>query len=229
MQGGKSMKKKYKKVIVLLVIVVQLLIVTGCSNGGRLEEAAKKAEKVETEQKSQEYSYEKQVEKWESHYELYERTVEESVAEMEKEGVVTNSTDVVVKESYEDPNELATYTSKVLFDFYKGVVKPEQYLAFINKYGSKEMRKNVMTGEPEEDLDLVNAIQEAIVPQAINYASYEISKVELNEKETEAIFYRKIQLGNGTLIFFQTLLRKENGVWLYETDEPNVPVDFVAK
>ncbi len=223
------MKKRYKKTIVVSLIIGQLLAVAGCSSAGRLEEAAKKAGKQEELQKSKVITYEKQVNNWEEHYDLYEKTVEDAVDEMEKEGVVTGSLDVVIKESYDNPDELATYSSKVLFDFYKGGVKPEQYLAFINKHGSKDMRENTLTGDAKEDLELVNAIQKAVIPQAINYSNYEISRAEINENGTEATFYRKIKLGNGTFVFFQTLLRKENGVWLYETDEPNVPVNFIAK
>jgi hypothetical protein len=220
------MPVKYKKVIALSLVAGQLLMGAGCSSGERLEQAAQKAE--EQNQGSMKKKTDKEMMKaWEEYYSKYNKSVEEAVKENPKEDAVSGSTAIVIKDRYDNPDELAAYVSKVLFDFYKGVLKPEQYLVFINKYGSKEMKEQFLTGDSKEDVELVNSIQKAILEQGMDYLKYEISRCEVNEDGTQAIFYRKIQISNGTFAYFQTVLKKENGVWYYDNDEPNIPVEFV--
>lgn len=223
------MKKKYKRMLALSLIASQVLVVSACSSGGRLEKAAEKAAEQEEQTKAKEVTYEEQLERWEKHYDQYEVSVEDAVEALEKEEVLTGSNSVVVKDSYNNPDELATYVGKVLFDFYKGEMTPEQYLTFINKFGSEDMKANNLTGNPEDDVEIVKAIQEASATQTINYAKYEISGAVIDESGDEALVYRRIQLANGTFHFFKTVLKKEEGNWYFDSDDASNPVNFVAK
>jgi hypothetical protein len=225
------MKKPFKKAMIGTLLVSLTVALTGCGGAERLvqtaEEVAKNNSQNEEQEKGrQEKTYKEKVEEWKKMYSKYgEQTREETLKQIDKKNVgPANTEEIVVKDAYTDPDELARFASDLLFNYYRGDIHAEDYVVFLEKYGSSDIKKQLLTGKHDEDVKLMASVQSKIRDQGIDYVTYEISKARVEGNKAE--FYRKMTASNGLQAFYRTELIKENGHWYFHNDEPSVPVAF---
>lgn len=226
----KYMKKPFKKALVSALIVSATITLTACGGADRLVKEVEKvteqnAQNQDLEKKKQDSSYEEKVKEWEEMYSGHEQSREETLGQVVKKSVgPVNNEPIVVKDVYTNPDDLARFASDILFNFYRGDIGAEDYVIFLEQYGSKQVKGESLTGDHKEDVKLMDSIQSRIRDEGIEYASYEVSKVKMEGKI--AVFYRKLNTSTGLQAFFKTTLIKEDGHWYFHNDEPSVPVAF---
>lgn len=225
------MKKPLKKAFISSLLVTAALTLTACGGADRLvkqagEVSEKNAKERDLVQEQQDKSYEQKVKEWEKMYAEYdEQTREETLEYIEKRPVgPVNDEPIVFKEVYTDPDELARFASDLLYNFYRGDIKANDYVVFLENYGSENAKELLLIGKHDEDVKLMNSIQSRIRDQGIEYASYEVSKVQIEGKK--GVFYRKLTTSTGLQAFYRTELIKEDGNWYFHNDELSEPVGF---
>lgn len=225
------MKIPIKKVLISFVLVTSVFTLTACGGADRL---VKEAEKVtqenevaqKSEQEEREKDYEAKVKEWQEMYAKYgEQTREETLEKISKRPVgPVNDDPIVVKEAYTEPDEFARFASDILFNFHRGDISAEDYVVFLENYGSENMKGLLLTGDRDTDVNLMNSIQSRIRDQGIHYKSYEISKVQTVGKT--GVFYRKLITSTGLQEFYKTELTKKGDYWYIDNDELSDPVAF---
>ncbi|WP_121616774.1 hypothetical protein [Virgibacillus halodenitrificans] len=225
------MKKPLKKALIGSLLVSTTITLSACGGANRLVEEAeevteKNTNEIEVETEQQDKNYEEKVKQWGEMYAEYgEQSREETLEHIEKESVgPVNEEPIIVKESYTDPDELASFASDILFNFYRGDTHANDYVVFIENYGSEESHEMFLTGKHKEDVKLMSSVQSRIREQGIEYSSYQVSKVQ--KEGNIGVFYRKLTTSTGLQEFYRTELIKEDGHWYFHNDGLSEPVAF---
>lgn len=216
-----------KKLTISAFIITTAIALGACGGVSQMVNTAEKTNSSPSNVKEDtNQDYKEKVEKWKKMYSKSDKTVEESVAEIKRESVgKKNTKPVVVKDSYTNVDEMAKFTSDMLFKFYKGQIKGDDFVVFTENYGSAMAKETYLTGKShKEDVEIMNSIQKDIVDSGSEFKSYEISTA-IVDKDI-ATFYRKLIATNGLEGYYQTTLIKVDGKWYFRSDNLNVPVSF---
>ncbi|MFC0273760.1 hypothetical protein ACFFIX_20445 [Metabacillus herbersteinensis] len=215
------MKLTKKAAIVLLSVSV----LSACSNDKLMEEVEKTKKKNSEKQELQDQNKEELDKKQKEIIESNEKPIEDVIkeSEMDKSKVISDGTNVKIKDNYTDENELAIYVGKVLFEFYTFSQSPEDFYQFLKDYGSPRIHEETVKDKDTGVLIFEN-VQSIYKQQKIQQESYVLSKVMLSKNKKEGYFYRKIKSNKGDEYYITSLV-KENGVWKYSEDSPSPPFE----
>ncbi|WP_217226245.1 hypothetical protein [Desertibacillus haloalkaliphilus] len=124
---------------------------------------------------------------------------------------------------YSEVEQLGLIVGKALFDFYNLSMTPEEYLSFIDQYGSTRLKEK-MVDDPDETLVTLNNVQSILRERDLFGQEYTLSEIILDdENENEAIMHRVTILEDGQREYYRSLFVKENGHWMLEDDRPGEP------
>lgn len=218
------------KIYLLLTISTTVLLITGCKEN-RLDQSAEetKSSVYEDKKNNQELPYDEQVKEWQKQYENMGDDVKEILEENPyKEVRKYGSLEFEVRESYNAPQEFGNFVAQTLYKFYRGQIKPEDYLNFVYDYGSTYLKKNTTTGNVNDDLELVKNLQKLMEPNARDFADYELSEVTYSEEDPNiAYIYRRMYTVTGAEKYFLITLHKgKDDTWLLAEEEASPPVKF---
>lgn len=210
------------KIIVISSLLMLSISLYGCAQDSLVKEAQK------TEQENKQKLEEKNrnvaavSKKEETIYKKMEKPIDEVIKEdnLDKEKVIDKN--VLKKDEFTDPKEMAKYTGVILNKFYSLQITPQEFYDFIQLYGSKDAIKALP--QKEDALNVLSVIQSQFKDQGIDYKDYVITDVTLNKMKDEAYFYRKSITKSGKIYNITTLV-KENGIWKYQEDSPSPPFD----
>lgn len=220
--------KKKRLLILSAVAVSATLLLSACGSNVLFESAEKvekKTEKVEKETVL-EKEYQEQINQWKEMYANPEQSVEDALDDLEKEKVgETVNVELIERDAYTVPHEMAKFVSQTLFDFSNGTMSPEDYVAFLTKYASSNMLEMTLTLEQQNDIELMKMIQQNIIDSGVKYESYSFSTPKIvNDTVT---FHRKMVTTDGRTAYHITELTKlDNGVLLFNSDDMSMPVEF---
>lgn len=220
--------KKKKLFIGTASIALSAIVLSACGSNTLLD-AADKTEKVNDSKPTEERvetEFKQQVKEWEDYYSQIDEDIEEKVEEVGREKVGdTINAELVVKDNYTDPIEMAKYTSEMLFTFSNGSLSPKEYVGFLTKYASPNFLESTLTHNDKDDVALMKVIQENIIDSGTKYVSYTFSTP--NVVGDKVTFYRKMVTDDGREAFFiTTLVKLPDGNLKFESDDNYVPVDF---
>ncbi|MEX3623667.1 hypothetical protein [Viridibacillus arvi] len=218
-----------KKLALATMVITSALALSACGGVDRMLKAVDEnteAKKQITPEEQAERDYKEQVAQWNEMYSKNDKTVEEYVGEIKKEKVGDSiKAQVVLKDSYTKPIELAKYTSDILFKFTSGKITGEEYVTFIETYGSPVAKEMYLTHDGhDEDVNLMNTVQSNILNVDIKYTGYEFSTP--NVVRDEVTFYRKLIAANGKEQYYKTTLIKIDGKLYFQSDDLSIPVEF---
>ncbi|NRD81111.1 hypothetical protein HPT25_27860 [Bacillus sp. BRMEA1] len=161
-------------------------------------------------------------------YKKLEKPISEDIKEIDKDKrTEQNISNIPMKDTYSDPNEMALRISKEIFDFSTGKTDVNQYYDFLMKYGSKTFIQEFLPNEEKGKSFLTN-VQEAIKSQKGYGIKYTITTVDLNKAEDEGNFYRKVTLNTNEEAYFITTIVNENGSWKFSEDNPSPPYQEIG-
>jgi hypothetical protein len=216
----------------LLITLISGIIMfsVGCSSD-RLNSSAEQAKKEaqEEKKKNKDLTYEEQIKEWQKKYEKQAVDVDKVLKENPyKEVRKYGKLEFEVRESYENPQEFANFAAQTLYKFYRGEISPDAYLNFVYDYGSTFMKRNIGTGNIEDDVEVVKSLQKQIAPTARDYADYELSEVITSEEDPNiAYVYRKLYTVTGAEKYFQiTLPKSKDNTWLLADEQASAPIKF---
>lgn len=213
------MRGKIKVFSSLLLLSISLY---GCAQDSLVKEAQKtdqenKQKLVEKNKKEAAVS-----KKEETIYKKMKKPINEVIKENNLDTEKVIGKNVLKKDKYTDPKEMAKYTGMILNKFYSLQITPQEFYDFIHLYGSKDANKALP--HKEDAISVLSVIQSQFKVQGIDYKDYILTDVTLNKMQNEAYFYRKSVSKSGEIYNITTLV-KEDGVWKYQEDSPSPPFD----
>lgn len=226
----KGMIRVKLKVLLTSVAVISVVFASGCSSS-RLDSSVDEAKKEAKQEKAKDknLTYDEQIQEWKNKYEKQAVDVDKVLKENPyKEVRKYGKLDFEVRDSYKDPQEFANFAARTQYRYYRGEIKPEDYLNFVYDYGSSYLKKNLGTGNVDDDLEAVKNLQKLINPTALDYADFELSEVSYSEEDPNiAYVYRKVYTVTGAEKYFKiTLHKSKDDTWLLGDEEASPPIKF---
>ncbi|MGF9975507.1 hypothetical protein [Viridibacillus arvi] len=214
-----------KRVLSIGVSSIALLMLSACSMNDKIEKEIEKNESnavvSDTETKKRDdfkMSNEQKaiLDKAES------QTAEEALANNPKEIKKEIKTNVPSsKAQFTEPNEFSQYIGNVLYLFHSSQIDGEKFYKQNKKYMSSYFIEQL----PDSEKESINTFTEyqKMFKQQIKepITTYQITDLTINERAKEAQFYRKYTLKSGKNIYYDTVLKEENGRWLLLDDRPS--------
>lgn len=207
----------------LLTFSVAALALTACND--KLVQEAKKTDQnnaLATEEKKRDQ--EDLEKKQEEILKELEKPIDEVISNNELDQVdLLSLSNFQVKDSYENPSELAIHAGETLFRFYKGDMDPEEFYQFLMKYGSESMRADLQ--DKENSILIFENVQSLYREKNPGIDSFVITTPILSGTKKEAYFYRKVVSKTSEEFNISTLVL-EDGAWKFKEDSPSPPFEI---
>lgn len=218
----------------LLVVPICTLFLSGCLP----DNVADEIEKVESEnQKSQNATEEEdkklspenvlltkeQLEILKEHENV---SSEEAVNELIEEEPSIKISVPKEKDAFDSEQEFAQYLSNLFFLYHTGQVEPELFYERVKPH----LHENFLEMLPKEESDRKETFEilqltfMQYLPAPI--VSYELTEPAYLERVEEATFYRKYVTKDHDPIYYQTVIKKEDGHWQLFDDSPAPPYEI---
>ncbi|WP_368502718.1 hypothetical protein AB3N04_01065 (plasmid) [Alkalihalophilus sp. As8PL] len=218
------------KKTIIISLLTSTIFLSGCLFGKTpLDQALNEVEKEKLNKAELEALEQEEVEEYvKGLHEFYEenpKSVEEALSELEEleELNVLDNMKVKVLSEYDDPTEFALYVSDILFKFYNRTISPTDYLSFLNEHASHEFKRDFLTGDAEDDLLNIQAVQATFEDHQVLHTSYKVSEVKLKGGQREGYFYRAVVLDVPIEQHYMVTIKKENNMWKFHEDKASVP------
>lgn len=132
-----------------------------------------------------------------------------------------------ISDDHTTPENFAAYVGDVLFDFYNRDLEPLKYIDFLYQHGSFRFQNDMLSGSKVEDIWMAKSVQQLLEDRKVKYLSMTLS--ELTQTSSgDWYYYRKLERTDGQIEYYQTKIRKEDGLWKFESDEPSHPFELLS-
>lgn len=212
----------------MILCLLTTFLLAGCMEDDLVKNAKEMEKEYKEQIKAEEKENQKVNDKQNEILEDLKRPLDQVVSENEYDSVELNdSKDINIKNSYENIDQFALYTAKVLYDFYASNISSEVFYEFLKNYSSKRFQAETLS-DKKNAIMIYENVQSIIQEQSINRESYIITKATLNKSKKEGYFYRKVSTDDGDEYYVTTLVL-EDGSWKYDSDEPSIPFEIEDK
>ena len=127
------------------------------------------------------------------------------------------------KKSFDNAEEFSQYVSSLFYLYHTGNINGEVFYKKLYPHFHENFI-NMLPSTKEEQIETFVLLQEAFINQLSKpIVSYALTDLEVRERVNEAGFYRKYELENQEVIYYQTIIQEVDGKWLLFDDSPAPP------